>query len=111
MLDRLESALQNHRGLQRAHLERVPGAPVLCLHDDPDVLSLSDVQRMVVRAGAQLLNRYRHELLTLEGMDCSDCASVIEHSLTRLDGVLAARVNYAAETMRVNTTRSESVGV
>ena len=100
-LDRLESALQNHRGLQRAHLERVPGAPMLCLHYDPDVLSLSDVQRMVVRAGARLLNRYRHELLALEGMDCSDCASVIEHSLTRLDGVLAARVNYAAETMRV----------
>ncbi len=100
-LDRLESALQSHRGLRRAHLERGAGAPMLCLHYDPDVLSLPDVQRMAARAGARLLDRYRHELLTLEGMDCSDCATVIEHSLARIDGVLAARVNYAAETMRI----------
>lgn len=100
-LDRLESALKNHRGLRRAHLERTPASAKLCLHYDPDILSLAEVRRLAERAGTQLLDRYRHELLPLEGMDCSDCATVIEHSVGRLDGVLAVRVNYAAQTIRI----------
>jgi Cd2+/Zn2+-exporting ATPase len=37
----------------------------------------------------------------VEGMDCSDCAMVIEHSLTRIDGVVKANVNYPGQKMRV----------
>ena len=100
-LDRLEVALKTHRGLSRAHLDRATAPPMLCLHYDPDVLSLAEVRRLAERAGARLLDRYRHELLPLGGMDCSDCATVIEHSVGRLAGVLAVRVSYAAETIRV----------
>jgi Cd2+/Zn2+-exporting ATPase len=100
-LDRLESALQNRRGIQRAHLKR-DGNPIqLCLHYDPNQISLADVQRMARRAGAEIANRYHHNVLPVEGMDCSDCALVVEHSLSRLDGVLNVNVNYAAQTMQV----------
>ena len=34
-------------------------------------------------------------------MDCSDCVTVLEHAVGRLDGVLAVSVNYAAQSMRV----------
>ena len=34
-------------------------------------------------------------------MDCSDCVTVIEHGLGRVDGVLMALVNYAAGTLRI----------
>ena len=37
----------------------------------------------------------------IEGMDCSDCTLAIEHGLKRMDGVLTATVNYAAQTARV----------
>ncbi len=100
-LDRLEQALQGHRALRRAHLEREVRPARLCLHYDPDVLSLAEVKRLAERTGSQILGRYQHDLLTITGMDCSDCAVVIEHSVGRVDGVLAVRVNYAAQTVRV----------
>ncbi|MEJ2304929.1 MAG: cation-translocating P-type ATPase [Anaerolineales bacterium] len=100
-LDRLESALQNRRGIQRAHLKRDDNPIQLCLHYDPNQVSLADVRRMARRAGTEIANRYHHSVLPVEGMDCSDCALVVEHSLSRLDGVLNVNVNYAAQTMRV----------
>jgi Cd2+/Zn2+-exporting ATPase len=100
-LDRLEQALQGHRALRRAHLEREVRPARLCLHYDPDVLSLAEVKRLAERTGSQILGRYQHDLLTITGMDCSDCAVVIEHSVGRVDGILAVRVNYAAQTVRV----------
>jgi Cd2+/Zn2+-exporting ATPase len=39
--------------------------------------------------------------LDLDGMDCSDCALVIQHRLERLDGVLEARANYGGQTVQV----------
>lgn len=100
-LARLEAALQNQKGLTRAHLERDKQPVALCLHFDPNTLSLADVQRLAERAGAQIAHRYHHNVLPVEGMDCSDCARVIEHSVGRMEGVLAVTVNYAAQTMRV----------
>ena len=56
---------------------------------------------MAEAAGAELSARYQHELMRIDGMDCSTCATVIEHALGRLDGVLEASVSYAAERMRL----------
>jgi Cd2+/Zn2+-exporting ATPase len=56
---------------------------------------------MAEAAGAELSERYQHELMRIDGMDCSTCATVIEHALGRLDGVLEASVSYAAERMRL----------
>jgi Cd2+/Zn2+-exporting ATPase len=100
-LNRLESALQNQRGISRVHLERDKSPVDLCLHYDPNLVSLEQVQRMAVRAGAGITNRYHHEMLPIEGMDCSDCVTVIEHSLARMEGVLAVNVNYAAQNLNI----------
>ena len=100
-LNRLESALENQKGLTRAHVEREKHPPELCVHYDPESLSLADVRRLAERAGARIVNRYHHDLLTVEGMDCSDCVTVIEHGVGRMDGVLAVNVNYASQKMRV----------
>ncbi|MEW6326112.1 MAG: cation-translocating P-type ATPase [Thermodesulfobacteriota bacterium] len=100
-LSRLESALQNHKGLQRAHLERDKRPAILCLHYDPNAISVENVRRIAEHAGAQIVNRYHHDLFTVEGMDCSDCAIVIEHSIGRMEGMLTVNVNYATQKMRV----------
>jgi Cd2+/Zn2+-exporting ATPase len=100
-LDRLEQVLRGNRALRRAHLDREVRPARLCLHYDPDILSLAEVKRLAERTGSQILGRYQHDLLTITGMDCSDCAVVIEHSVGRVDGVLAVRVNYAAQTVRI----------
>jgi Zn2+/Cd2+-exporting ATPase len=98
---RLETALQNQKGLNRVHIERGKQPVALCLHYDPNVVSLAEVTRMAERTGTGIVDRYHHELVPIEGMDCSDCAKVIEHSVGRIDGVLSANVNYALEKMRV----------
>ncbi len=100
-LSRLELALTNHKGILRSHLERDKTPVDLCLHYDPNLLSLPDVKRMAERAGAQIINRFHHESIPIEGMDCSDCCMVIEHSVARIDGVLDVSVNYPAEKMWV----------
>ncbi|GAB4577300.1 MAG: heavy metal translocating P-type ATPase [Anaerolineales bacterium] len=100
-LNRLETALKSQKGLQRAHLERDKHPVVLCLHYDPNTLSVETVRRLAKRAGAQIVNRYHHDLLTIEGMDCSDCVKVIEHGVERMEGVLAVNVNYPLQKMRV----------
>ena len=96
-LARLEIALQDHRGILRAHLERDKTPVDLCLHYDPNLLTMTKVKRIAERAGTQIINRFHHDSIAIEGMDCSDCVTVIEHSVRRLDGVLAVNVNYPTE--------------
>ena len=95
---RLEAALQNRREMQKAHLEKSDDGEVkICLHYDSEKASLSQVKQLAERVGVEIINRYKHETISIHGMDCSDCALVVEHSLGRMDGVLTARVNYAAK--------------
>ncbi|MBV6403172.1 MAG: Cadmium-transporting ATPase [Anaerolineales bacterium] len=98
-LVRLEAALQGKKGIIRAHVERDKTPADLCLHYDPNLLTLSDVKRLAELAGAQITNRFHHESIPIENMDCSDCSLVIEHSVGRMDGVLSVNVNYPTEKM------------
>jgi Cd2+/Zn2+-exporting ATPase len=100
-IDRLQEAMGTRKGIIRAHLEMDKSPIVLCLHYNPTMVSIEDVRRLAERAGAGITNRYRHERIPVEGMDCSDCALVLEHSLERLEGVLSAAISYAAQTLHV----------
>ncbi len=100
-VDRLQELLLEHKGIRRVHVTRKNGEALFCLHYDPDLITLSQVERMAMQAGAQITRRYRHETLHVTGMDCADCALSLEHIFTRLPGVLTVSVNYAAETMRI----------
>ncbi|MFN8460911.1 MAG: cation transporter [Anaerolineales bacterium] len=57
------------------------------------------MKRLAELAGAQIVNRYHHESIPIENMDCSDCSLVIEHSVGRMEGVLSVNVNYPTEKM------------
>lgn len=100
-LEKLESALQTQRGVQRAHVDREEEPLILCLHYNPELISIDDVRRVAERAGASISSRYHHEVLPVEGIDCSDCAVVLGHGLGRVEGVLDARVSYAAQILHV----------
>ncbi|MEP7298940.1 MAG: cation-translocating P-type ATPase, partial [Burkholderiales bacterium] len=99
-IQRLTDNLQA-QGLEKVHIVQQGGKPFLCLHYDPTRTALPQVRSMAEAAGAELNERYQHELVRIDGMDCSTCATVIEHALDRLDGVLEASVSYAAERMRL----------
>lgn len=97
---RLTELLQK-KGLDKVHIVQQDGKPTLCLHFDLAQTSLAQVRSLVQAAGAELSARYQHELMRIDSMDCATCATVIEHALKRLDGVLEASVSYAAERMRL----------
>jgi Cd2+/Zn2+-exporting ATPase len=88
-------------GMEKVHLVREDGSANLCLHYDPQRFSVSRVRELAQAAGAKISNRYQHESLRIDGMDCTTCATVIEHALQRTDGVLEASVSYAAERLRL----------
>jgi Cd2+/Zn2+-exporting ATPase len=96
-LERLERALQNQRGILRAHIEYQHDPQVLCLHYNPALTSIENVRQVARRAGTKIANRYRHEVIPIKGMDCSDCVLVLEHSLGRIDGVLDVNASYTAQ--------------
>jgi Cd2+/Zn2+-exporting ATPase len=99
---RLEKAMQTRREMQKAHLEiKENQATTLCLHYDPEQNSIEEVMRLAEQAGFEIVNRYKHETIPILGMDCSDCAAVIDHSVGRLPGVVSASVNYPARKLWV----------
>jgi Cd2+/Zn2+-exporting ATPase len=96
-LDKLENTLQNQRGILRAHVEHQNDPLVLCLHYNPSLISIDDVRRIARRTGSEISRRYRHEVIQIQDMDCSDCVLVLEHSLKRIDGVLEVNASYTAQ--------------
>lgn len=98
---RLQNLMAGKRGIVKAHIHLDHTPVQLCVHYDPDLVTLESVQKMAQRAGAQILQRYHHDMLDVEGMDCSDCAHVIEHSVGRMEGVLNVSVSYPAQKMLV----------
>ncbi|MEA5078931.1 MAG: heavy metal translocating P-type ATPase [Anaerolineaceae bacterium] len=108
-LIRLENTLQGQKGILRSHFKNDKEPVELCLHYDPNQISLSEVKNIAIVSGSKIVNRYHHDALQIEGMDCSDCVVVLEHGLNRLAGVLSVKVNYAAEKMWVEYD-SQKVG-
>ena len=100
-LARVQDLLASRRGIDHVHIHNDRAPAQLCLHYNSNVVSLAEVQRIAERAGAAVTNRFHHDLLELDGMDCGDCALVVEHGLMRLNGVLAASVNYPTAKLRV----------
>ncbi|RMD91436.1 MAG: cadmium-translocating P-type ATPase, partial [Calditrichaeota bacterium] len=100
-VERLLERVKGHRGIEKAHIEQVNDHFCFCFHYNPDLVSLTQVQRLAEEAGAAVAERYRHDTIRITDMDCGDCAVSIEHILGRLKGIINVSVNYAAEKMRV----------
>jgi Cd2+/Zn2+-exporting ATPase len=95
-LQHLEAALQTRKGILRAHIKDDQAPPQLCLHYDPNLISLAAVQRAAQEAGADFTSRYRHETIPFSGMTSADAAAGLAEVLEELPGMLHANVNYAA---------------
>ena len=103
---RLEAVLVDKPGIDYAHL--IPpngGPPRLCLHYDPEVVSLAQVERYAHAAGVDVTDRYGHAVLPIRAIDTEDAAGRIEANLLRLKGVLAAAVSLPAQRARVEFDR------
>jgi len=92
----LTEELSHTRGVAKAHIVRENGTARLCLHYDPNLVSLSKIERLARDAGARVTDRYRHEALPLDRIFAADAADTLTQALEALPGMLHARANYAA---------------
>lgn len=105
---RVNSVLTERRGISEAHVDEDGPAPVFCVHYDPDLLSLAQVEQLMRTAGVEVSERYGHAILTLHAIDGEDAGRRIETELRGIDGVLAASANLAAQRVRVEFDRTRT---
>jgi len=93
---RLEQDLEHRRGVLRTHV-KYNGEPAhLCIHYNPELVSLAAVERIARDAGAEFTDRYPHKTIPFAGLNAADVAGTLGDELAELPGMLHARVNYAA---------------
>lgn len=95
-IDQLITTLEHQKGIQQAHVVRDNGHAELCLHYDPNTISLAQVERLARDSGTHISDRYRHEQIPFIGLSTADSADVISSELQKIPGILHANVNYAA---------------
>lgn len=81
-------------GVSGLHLNLRRGTAIV--HYDASVTSLDRVESAMRVEGKRLDSTYRHMIVPVQGMDCTDCALTIERSVSRMRGVQTASVNFAS---------------
>jgi Cd2+/Zn2+-exporting ATPase len=95
-ITRLEAMLRNHKGVKRVHVKDGEAPARLCIHFDPNLVTLSAVERMAKQVGSDLTKQYRHERIPFTGLDSADAADTLAQVLADMPGILHTSVNYAA---------------
>ncbi len=95
-VERLQNRLQAQRGILQTHLHLDHDPMDLCIHYDPNLISLAAVKRIAEEAGSELRNGYHHEQIPFSGLDSADSATMIAKELEGMDGMLHASVSYAS---------------
>ena len=106
---RLAGELATIDGVERAHV--VPagdGGPAqLCLHYDPDAVSVPRLRRAAERTGARLTERYGHVVWPADGLYRQRRARTVAEHLRKLPGVVEAEAN-ATGPVRVEFDREQA---
>ena len=90
------------------HPPDMPSAPgELCVHFDPERISIAQISDLATRAGATVTRRFAHAVIPFRSVGAEDEGSSIEAALKSLHGVTAATVNYAAQLARVEYDREQ----
>ena len=93
---RLVETLQAREGVTAVHVDRSSpdAAARLCIHYDPQVISVHRVQELARLTGAQLTDRYGHLLLAVAPLHAR-AARTLAANVTLLAGVVEAEVSSA----------------
>ena len=74
---------------------------------DETVVSVSDIQAAIEKAGYKAIIEARNKTLKIEGMTCSACAKAVERVTKKLDGVIDSNVNFATEKLSISYESSK----
>ncbi len=95
-VQRLGGLLNANDGIESTHLldENGKASGQICIHFDPNRLSISEVRDLAHRAGAELETRFGHLLLKTEPMHARE-SRMVESRATQITGVLEAATSPA----------------
>lgn len=101
-VQRLTANLVARQGIDQTHvLAAEDDKPaLLCIHYDPEIISLSRIRNIAQAAGAAIAERYGHLLWSVEGIGHQRKARSVGEQLRKLPGVLEAGANVAG-TLRI----------
>ncbi len=107
---RLRDRLTGKRGVTLDHLVEDAGTAKaqLCLHYDPAIVTVADIERVARAEGAAVTRRYGHAIIRIRAIDGEDASRRIESSLAAEPGVLAAAVNLPAQSVRAEFDRQQT---
>ncbi len=91
----LEATLIHHKGIYRAHVKDSQ-PPRLCVHYNPNLVSLTEVERIARKTGSELTRRYHHERIPFHSPLSADAADILTQALETLPGMVHSSVNAAA---------------
>ena len=118
---RLVTLLEARNGIERVHVthgteesahdagnhpDGEPQTPAaLCLHYDSERISLAQINDIAVSTGAEIIQRYAHEVVPVRLVGSEDEGARVEALLRAMPGVTAAAVNLPAQLVRVEYDR------
>lgn len=111
-VERLVELLSARSGVERVHIVRSadPGQAgrlaELCLHYDPERLSVGRVTALAELAGAQVDSAFGHVVAPIRVIASEDDARRIEADLRLIDGITSAVVSLPAQVARVEFSRT-----
>ena len=91
---RLVEAIQVREGVAAVHVDRSSPTARLCIHYDPQVISVHRVQELARLAGAELTGRYGHLLLSVTPLHAR-AARTLAANVNHLPGVVESEVSSA----------------
>lgn len=104
---RLIADLAPRSGIETAHVVDAAGdaPPKLCIHYDPEILSLTRIRELVQAAGAAITDRFGHIVWSTEGITHERRARTVANTLRTIAGVIEAQAA-ASGIVRVEFDRS-----
>lgn len=106
-VDRLIKSLRDRRGVDYVHIKQAEESrpPQLCIHYDPQELSLSRIRELTAAAGAEISSNFGHKKWQLDGVSHQRRAKTVSDGLLQLTGVLEANAD-ATGLLQVEFDRS-----
>lgn len=92
-VQRLTAGLETREGVMSAHVKQEEETTQLCVHFEPDVISLQRIRELALSLGARVDGDFGHLSLNVDGVSRPAPAQLLEQRLRKAAGVVEAHVS------------------